>query len=153
MTLSRRSRSGSPAKRSGGVGGGAACRLLASFRFNSVRTRRSPSARCASRHRFLRWRRTQTSICGLRRISPSRRLSLDLPASLETPKVEASRSLSSLDPVPKPRGLAGRAALHLGYNCHLWPRCQAALPATLICVSNGRRSRFYGHQVSHQFSG
>ena len=55
-----------------------------SFSFNSVRVHRSPSARCASRHRFLRWRRTRPPFAVSGEFRRHRRLSLDLPASLET---------------------------------------------------------------------
>jgi hypothetical protein len=60
-----------------------------------------------------------------------------LPAS--KPKHGGLQKCVFLCPVPRLRGLAGRAALHLGYSFFLG--AQAAVSATLRCGSNGRASR------------
>jgi hypothetical protein len=106
----------------------------------SVRVHRSPSARCASRHRFLRWRRTRPPFAVSGEFRRHRRLSLDLPASLET---QTRRPREVFLPLPSPQtarpGRSRCSASRLPFPSRA--ARQAALPATLSCVSNGRCSR------------
>src|ERR1700731_1470824 len=91
----------------------------------------------------------QTSICGLRRISPSPKIKFGFTCQPRNPNTEASRSVSSLAQSP---------------NCEAW---QVALLCILVTASSRpsggvvchsemcvERPFFavYGHQVSHQFA-
>ena len=65
----------------------------------------SQSAHCASRHRFLLpWRRTRPPFAVSGEFRSHRRLSLDLPASLET-QIRRPREVCLPLPVPRRRGL------------------------------------------------
>jgi hypothetical protein len=83
----------------------------------------------------------QTSICGLRRISPSPKIKFGFTCQPRNPNTEASRSLSSFAQSPNREAwqVARCSASRLPFP-FLAAR-QAALPATLSCVSNGRCSR------------
>src|SRR5712692_7622173 len=93
----------------------------------------------------------QTSICGLRRISPSPKIKFGFTCQPRNPNTEASRSLSSF--AQSPDGEAWQIALLcISVTVSIPGRsCQAALPAE-VCVE---RPFFavYDHQVSHQFEG
>ena len=107
----------------------------------------SQPAHCALRHRFLLpWAQNQTSICGLRRgIRRHRRLSLDLPASLET-RTWRHREVDSLAQSPKLRGLAGLRSPCISATVTL---CSRALRRHLGCRRESFFSAIYCHEVSH----
>src|ERR1700691_1759930 len=91
----------------------------------------------------------QTSMCGLGRIGLHRRLSLDLPASLETQDWEP-RKVAFLRSVPEWRGLAGRA------NCASQYSISGHRSGGLFFADLGRGfaealfSPIHRHQVSHE---
>jgi hypothetical protein len=92
----------------------------------------------------------QTSICGLKRISPSPKIKFGFTCQPRNPKVEASRSLSSF--AQSPDGEAWQIAL-LCISVTVSIPCPSGGVAghSQLCVE---RPFFavYGHQVSHQFA-
>ena len=148
-SLSRREPERSLAKRSGGGGGGA----VSSVGHPPQPGVGSPvpvSALCLAALVPAR-AQNQTSICGLGRRRRHRRLSLDSPASLETRNWEPQEvSFGFLRPIPRWQGLAGCAALHLGYIFFLPARFSSRLRSHLgHAWLKGTFSAVYRHQVSH----
>src|ERR1700694_5468964 len=121
------------------------------FRFNSVWTRRSRSARGASRHRFLRWRRTRPPFVVSGEFRRHRRLSLDLPASLET---QTRRPREVCLPLPSPRtARPGRSRcsasrLHFPFLAAL---SGGVASYSDLCIEQPFFA-VYSHQVSYQFA-
>src|SRR5712692_276084 len=91
----------------------------------------------------------QTSICGLRRISPSPKIKFGFTCQPRNPNTEASRSLSSF--AQSPNGEAWQVALLcISVTTSFWVS-GGVVGHSEVCVE---RPCFavYGHQVSHQFA-